>query len=529
MARTNTNSGGGGGSGTVTQISTSGSVAGGPITTSGTISLINDTATPGASMLYGTNSSGIRGWFAIPGVGALAQPAGQIVYGTGTSITSDDSHTIDPATGTMSFHSDDLGGDISDFALGGSGNSITTQHTATGAAASFNMFPDPVAFDLTTNDGAGLVSGISASTGNVLNILNNGLTWVWPTVDAAGVLTSDGSGNLSFQPAATALIGQTSGLISNPFPATSNFEAWYGYLAGNGVDPNLAPMSTFIGGGSGVNAFKAVNSTFLGQQSGNSAQNAANSIFIGFQSGENDTVDNTLSGHSILIGDASGTGGFSNSVAIGTNAINTSVNQFLVDAPSFPFTDIAFNSSSGTFRFGDLNGSAHSTTFILDDSSQTYTFNKPNITIDTVPYIFPNAQGSLNQALINDGTGRLNWEQVPITQGGQDQTGNTGSNTLVVLSITGTHTLQINPYLTVRAISAGTLIMSVNYTDETNISRSIVLTPQGLTSGVLNATGVYLFPATTICSNSATNVTVTVTFAGVSTIWDGGAYIIQLN
>lgn len=66
MARTNTNSGGTGGSGTVTQISTFGSIAGGPITTSGTISLVNDNATPGNSMYYGTNSSGTKGFFALP-------------------------------------------------------------------------------------------------------------------------------------------------------------------------------------------------------------------------------------------------------------------------------------------------------------------------------------------------------------------------------------------------------------------------------------------------------------------------------
>lgn len=383
-----------------------------------------------------------------------------------------------------------------------------------------------------------------------------------------------------------------------------------------------------IGNNAGFHAQNAHDSIFIGNTVAYIAPNAANCIFIGNNVAVGDSIDNTVSGASILIGNGTSTGAFQNSVAIGTGATNTVANQFLIDAPSFPFTDIAFNSTTGTFRVGDINSVGNGTQFIIDDSTGTVNINhagslfmttggsqfqfgningsgrlvysqwdvvgggitefvgsgwnvidaatqsvisasigsrssqfgdldgggnhtsffvndstetitatatngvvltSPLVNIGSIPYNFPAAQGGLSQGLINDGSGNLNWESVPITIGGQDQTGNTGSQTLVVASITGNHTFQVNPYLTVRAISAGTLTMMVNYTDETNTSRSIVLTPQGLTSGVLNATGVYLFPATTIRSNGTTNITVTVTFAGVSTTWDGGAYILQLN
>lgn len=69
---------GGVGAGTVTEIDTSGSVTGGPITTTGTISLVNDSTTPGNSFYYGTNSSGTKGFFALPASGT----------GTVTSVTS---------------------------------------------------------------------------------------------------------------------------------------------------------------------------------------------------------------------------------------------------------------------------------------------------------------------------------------------------------------------------------------------------------------------------------------------------------
>ncbi len=85
MARTNTNSGGSGGSGTVTQVNTSGSITGGPFTTSGTISLVNDSATPGNSKYYGTNSSGTKGFFSLPSPGTGTVTS--VAAGTGMSFS----------------------------------------------------------------------------------------------------------------------------------------------------------------------------------------------------------------------------------------------------------------------------------------------------------------------------------------------------------------------------------------------------------------------------------------------------------
>lgn len=52
--------------GSVTEVDTADSIAGGPITGIGTISLVNDQAAPGNSMFYGTDSGGNKGWFALP-------------------------------------------------------------------------------------------------------------------------------------------------------------------------------------------------------------------------------------------------------------------------------------------------------------------------------------------------------------------------------------------------------------------------------------------------------------------------------
>ncbi len=81
----------------VTQVSTGNGLTGGPITTTGTLSVVTqmsidldasgvklkgDSASPGNSMLYGTNSSGVKGWY--------AQPSGSTVN-TADSVQGDGS------------------------------------------------------------------------------------------------------------------------------------------------------------------------------------------------------------------------------------------------------------------------------------------------------------------------------------------------------------------------------------------------------------------------------------------------------
>jgi hypothetical protein len=110
----------------------------------------------------------------------------------------------------------------------------------------------------------------------------------------------------------------------------SNF---IGYLTGS--DAASANFSNFIGTRAGKGATNASSSTFIGSFSGEDATNAKNSIFIGQNSGVSDTVDNTSSGWSILIGNYTHTGGFQNSVLLGggdyfTQQSNTKDNQFML-------------------------------------------------------------------------------------------------------------------------------------------------------------------------------------------------------
>lgn len=78
---------GGTGAGTVTSVATTGSVTGGTITTSGTINLVNDNATPGNSFYYGTNSSGTKGFFSLPTGGSGTVTTVSVVTANGFAGT----------------------------------------------------------------------------------------------------------------------------------------------------------------------------------------------------------------------------------------------------------------------------------------------------------------------------------------------------------------------------------------------------------------------------------------------------------
>lgn len=134
-----------------------------------------------------------------------------------------------------------------------------------------------------------------------------------------------------------------------------------GYLAIN------AAGAVFLGANSGDHATNAIGSFFMGTNSGKNATNASQSIFIGNNAGINDTVDNTLSGSSILLGNSTSTGGFSDSIAMGQGATNTMTNEV----------------------------------YIAD--------NLVNVNIGGVHYQFPVVQGGAGTKLTNNGAGVLSW------------------------------------------------------------------------------------------------------------------------
>lgn len=65
----------------------------------------------------------------------------------------------------------------------------------------------------------------------------------------------------------------------------------------------------------------------------------------------------------------------------------------------------------GVVRLGDLDPALNGTEFQIDDSTETFSFSKPNITIDGAAYTWPNAVGGANTVLTDvAGGGTLSWE-----------------------------------------------------------------------------------------------------------------------
>jgi lysophospholipase L1-like esterase len=151
--------------------------------------------------------------------------------------------------------------------------------------------------------------------------------------------------------------------------------AYYSNFLGQGAGNEgiNAGNSNFLGNSAGSRATNSSFSNFFGSNAGYGATNAANSIFIGRSAGQNDTVDNTINGlSSILIGSYTNTGGYSNSILLGSGTSgspisNTKANQFML-APSI--TEL------------NLRG---------------------------VNYTLPSTIGATGTVLTNDGSGVLSW------------------------------------------------------------------------------------------------------------------------
>ena len=147
--------------------------------------------------------------------------------------------------------------------------------------------------------------------------------------------------------------GQSTGEGANNASGSNFFGNTTGSNAYNAHDSN------FMSYGAGINAENAHYSNFFGYLAGSNASNASNSIFIGKNSGSNDLVDNRFNnGSSILIGNNTNTGGYSNSIAIGGSAVNTASNQFMIGSSTRAINQMVLNGSSAYFNFGATGGTS---------------------------------------------------------------------------------------------------------------------------------------------------------------------------
>ncbi|MEI6022849.1 MAG: tail fiber domain-containing protein, partial [bacterium] len=184
---------------------------------------------------------------------------------------------------------------------------------------------------------------IAAGTG--ISISNNGNGTTTITNTSSSLLQFDGTNN-SFYSATTP---DTQGAVFLGYRAGFSPQSEYNSVAiGTQAGYYASLNSTIVGYQAGMNARYAELLNAFGMNAGYNAANARNSIFIGANAGYNDSVDNTSGGYSILIGTSTNTGGYSNSIAIGSNAINTATNQFMIGSSSYPINSTVIKGSGST-------------------------------------------------------------------------------------------------------------------------------------------------------------------------------------
>lgn len=179
----------------------------------------------------------------------------------------------------------------------------------------------------------------TASTNSTVFIgINSGVN---ATNASGGIFIGINAGHSATNAGSSTFVGTNSG-----FQATeADLSTFIG--SGSGNSATNADESVFVGSGAGNLAVEGTNSTFVGSTAGYHSTNAANSIFIGNDAGYEDTVDNTSGTSSILIGNNSSTGGFENSIALGTGAINTASNELMIGGTML-IDSTRINGSAGT-------------------------------------------------------------------------------------------------------------------------------------------------------------------------------------
>lgn len=133
------------------------------------------------------------------------------------------------------------------------------------------------------------------------------------------------------------------------------------------------------------------------------------------------------------------------------------------------------------------------------------------------------------------GTGQttLNAAGIPQVVASNDLTG----QTTAVSSITSTtvpndgssHQYNIGGYITITAVTASTVTLAVDYTDETSTSRTATFFGEGLTTAAISSTGISGFPDLRIRAKQNTSITVKTTITGIAITYDVGASIMRIN
>lgn len=333
---------------------------------------------------------------------------------------------------------------------GGGGSGVTSVNSLTGAvilSAGTNITLVPVGNTITINSsgsGSGTVTSIGMTVpSSILSVTPASITtsgtfaislatqiaqtfWAGPTSGSAATPTfrAIGAGDIP-----TTLIGQTSGIISEPASPGVTTESFFGEFAGQ--SGGSLDRTTFLGSLAGFSATSAIASTFVGFSAGESAAAANFSVFIG----ENAGLSATNSSQAVMVGAGAGNGGTNcnDSVFVGQVAGNMApnANNCIFIGQQCGSSDTANNSSSGwnILLGGLLQTGGYKRSILIGTSATGFKTNTrddqlmimdtvTNFRLSGVEYNYTSSQGAANTFWRNDGSGNLTWAAanfIPLT------------------------------------------------------------------------------------------------------------------